>query len=149
MAQTENSVEQIRKQLELQRKNLYANLAEIETNLDSVERALTGLTGQEQLPPPDMSPARDRLRRHMQQIAQEPERPGPRKSIGDDKLESIRDYLRAHPRARQRDIEDGTKLNSGTVSVAKDVLLEQGEIEVGGKERRSYVWHWKGDGRTR
>lgn len=65
-------------------------------------------------------------------------------SIGDDKLEAVRAYVRKMRRVRQADIGHELGLNSGTVSVAVANLEAEGSIVPAGKEDRSMVWEAAG-----
>lgn len=67
-----------------------------------------------------------------------------RKQVGDDKLDLVRAILKRNARSwvRQADIarETDPPLNPGTVSTALAVLQENGEVERGGKQDRSFTW---------
>jgi uncharacterized alpha/beta hydrolase family protein len=69
---------------------------------------------------------------------------GPRRvSVGDDKVEAVREYIRARGKVRQADITNELQFNSGTISQATHALMLAGEIERGPKEDRSVTWRVK------
>lgn len=61
-------------------------------------------------------------------------------SIGEDKLNTIRQYMNDHVQARQADICKDLNLNSGLVSVGMRVLQQLGEVKPGEKRNASRVW---------
>lgn len=122
-------LDEIRARLEAERSSLYDNMAETEANIAVVEGALNALSGQNAA---ELSNARRLLATHVSKL-----------SIGDDKLDRVRAYMLEHPRARQTQVQRGTKLNSGTVSVALRKLAAEGLIEMVGTEKRSQVWELK------
>lgn len=144
------SLDTIRKDLEKERRALYEEAAQIQESIDRVEQSLVGLTGQHTLPPVPSSPVLDKLRDHGKALATATEPDRVRKSIGDDKLQIVKDYLANQPgrQARQADIDKATGLNNGTVSVALHVLLEQAEVEKLGKVNRSRMWRLRRAPRT-
>ena len=60
--------------------------------------------------------------------------------VGDDKIAAVREYLAKAGEARQADIRDDLKFNSGTVSVALKALEAQGIVRQTKKSNRSMVW---------
>jgi DNA-binding MarR family transcriptional regulator len=65
-----------------------------------------------------------------------------RYAISDDKVDAIRQLLKAEGRLQQRDITRLSELNSGTVSVALRALEADGEIRQRPKENGSRVWEY-------
>ena len=64
-----------------------------------------------------------------------------KKQVGDDKLDIVRDAFKGkHGWLRQAAIAAETGLNPGTVSTALAVLQDEGVVERGRKEDRSYTW---------
>ncbi|MGZ6570506.1 MAG: hypothetical protein ACXVHB_06085 [Solirubrobacteraceae bacterium] len=61
-------------------------------------------------------------------------------SVGDDKLDAVRRYIKRRGKVRQAEITHELGFNSGTVSTATHALMIAGEIERGPKEDRSTTW---------
>lgn len=61
----------------------------------------------------------------------------PTASVGADKVEAVRAYVRRMGEVRQADIAQELKMNTGTVSTALDALEAAGEVERGSKVNRS------------
>jgi hypothetical protein len=69
---------------------------------------------------------------------------GRAQGISQERLQKVAEYLRRNPRARQVDIAQHTKLNTGTVSVALRKLEGEGRIVRGEeKDNGSQVWKLK------
>lgn len=107
----ETAEKQLQQELVSARKEFEQEQNEREKRLDLIRRTVAGLRGK-----PVMG------------------------SIGTDRLQIVKDYLEKKGRARQADIATGTKLNTGTVSVALRTLEDEGLITRSEKEKGSQVW---------
>jgi hypothetical protein len=101
-----------------------ANLAELYERIGLLERTF-GISADEGISAP--------LARRQQK----------RTSVGRAHLLAVHDYIKHHGRVRQADMVSDLKLNSGTVSVATNVLQDAGNIEAVDKIRGSVVWEYR------
>lgn len=93
-----------------------------QSRIESIERAIATFEGTSRLNAEDRRPDVAAL------------------SVGDDRLESVRQYMNAHGSARQADLAKALNINSGSVSVALRRLQLEGFVQPLSKDNGSTRW---------